>query len=516
MARVGGVNDRSGKPAGAPVPVDECADSVVPHTALYLVARGVPGVMAFLAIPMFAHVLEPGDYALYAVAMTAIGTANSLVFEWVRWSIVRCLPTEPAARSAFVSTVLALWLALSAAVAVVAVITLLFPAVRPMGRVLSLAVVVLLAQSMFEIVTELLRADLRPWHFMMCHLVRAVFFVGLGYALLRLGAGWTGPLIAVAMGMVLAVASACRRGRMRIRPRLDPGRTSEMFRYGAPISLTVALAGAMFLADRLLVAIMLGDDAAGLYSVAFDFATQSVTMVMVAVSMAAFPIAVRELETRGSYAARRPMATNATLLLAIGVPVCVGAAVLAPGIAAVMFAPAYAAAAEIMPMVAVGALLAGLKAYHFDTALQFSRRTVHQVWIAFGAVVVNIALNLLMIPSWGLHGAALSSALAFLGALLFTAWWGHGYFPLPFPIRDVAAVGCAGVAMGGVLAPFRHETGVVPLALQVLGGALVYSAVLVGWNLVGVRTLLRHAMIRLRAGESSPDAGGAGEGRPNV
>lgn len=508
---VGGADEHAGEAVGVADRDVTGAASVGSHTVLYLIARGVPGVLAFLAIPVFTRLLEPGEYALYALAMTSIGTANSLVFEWIRWSIVRCLPVDPGARRSFVSTVVTLWLGLAAAVVVVAASALAVPTVRPLAEVLVVAVAVLLAQSMFEIVTELLRADLRPWHFMVLHLIRAVAFVGLGYVLLRLGFGWTGPLIAVAVGMTIAGASAVRGRRLRARVRLDRGRAAEMFRYGAPISITVALAGLIFLTDRLLVALLLGNDAAGVYSVAFDFTTQTVTLVMVAVSMAAFPIAVRELETRGDDAARRPMATNAALLLAIGVPASIGVGVLAPGVAAVFFPPAYAGAAEIIPLVAAGALLAGLKAYHFDTALQFSRRTVQQVWIVLGALVLNILLNLLLIPVLELHGAALASVVTFLAVMLFTAWWGRRHFRLPFPFRDAAVVVLAGAVMAGALAPFRDGTGVAALAVQVLGGSVVYGAVLVLANFLGVRAALQGAVTR--SGWSGPRARGEGAGR---
>lgn len=463
------------------------------HTVLYLLARGVPGLMAFLAIPLFTSLLEPGEYALYAVAMTSIGTVNSLLFEWIRWSIVRCMPVDEIGRRSFVSTVVRLWLGVSTLVVVMAAVALAVPQVRPMGQVLALAVAVLLAQSMFEIVTEVLRADLRPWHFMVLHVIRASSFVGLGYLLLRLGAGWTGPLIAVAVGMTIACAAGWRRTRITTGPPVDRARAVEMFAYGLPISVTVALAGLIFLTDRLLVALLIGNDAAGIYSVAFDFTTQTVTLLMVAVSMAAFPIAVRELETRGADAARRPMAVNASLLLAIGVPAAIGAGVLAPGIAAVFFAPAYAASADIIPLIALGALLAGLKAYHFDTALQFSRRTVQQIWIVLGALLANGGLNLLLIPALGLTGAALASVLTFLGALLFTAWWGRRHFRLPFPLRETTVVVLAGTVMGCALVPFRESTGVLVLAAQVAAGVLVYGIVLAALDFLGVRGLLRRA-----------------------
>jgi glycosyltransferase involved in cell wall biosynthesis len=331
---------------------------------------------------------------------------------------------------------------------------------------------------------------------MVLQLIRASSLVGLGFVLLHVGVGWPSPLIAVAIGMTAAVAWAWRSDWRAARIRADRQLIGEMFQYGAPVSLTVALAGAIFLCDRSLVAIILGNDAAGLYSVAFDFTSQTITLLMMAVSLAAFPIAVREFETRGVEAARRPMGTNAALLLAVGVPATVGAGVLAPGIAASFFGDSYVASADIIPLVALSALLAGLKAYHFDAALQFARRTMQQVWIVLAAAVVSVLLNLLLIPIWGLRGAAFSSVLTFLVATALTAWWGRRHFPLPFPIRELVLVVLASAAMGAALYPFRGHTSILVLATQVVAGAFLYGAILVAVNCFGLRKRVAEALRR--------------------
>ena len=42
---------------------------VLSHAAIYLVARGLPGMIAFLAIPLFTRILSKADYGRYALAL---------------------------------------------------------------------------------------------------------------------------------------------------------------------------------------------------------------------------------------------------------------------------------------------------------------------------------------------------------------------------------------------------------------------------------------------------------------
>src|SRR5438874_2447340 len=144
------------------------------------------------------------------------------------------------------------------------------------------------------------------------------------------------------------------------------------------------------------------------------------------------------------------MRSNASLLLAVGVPCVVGMTVLAPGIAHCFIGQSFReAAVSIMPLIALGTLLAGLKAYHFDAAFQFAHRTIYQVWIVLFAAVVNLALNLVAIPRWGINGAAGASVVAYLITIALTAWLGRRHFVLPFPFAACGRVTLAGGAVGG-------------------------------------------------------------------
>src|SRR6476620_869841 len=90
---------------------------VLSHAAIYLVARGLPGVIAFLAIPLFSRLLLPADYGRYALVMASVGLLNALLFQWLRLSLVRYLPAFKDDPAPLKSTLLAVELRLIAAVA---------------------------------------------------------------------------------------------------------------------------------------------------------------------------------------------------------------------------------------------------------------------------------------------------------------------------------------------------------------------------------------------------------------
>jgi O-antigen/teichoic acid export membrane protein len=309
--------------------------------------------------------------------------------------------------------------------------------------------------------------------------------------------------------MALAVALSWRRDWSDVRPALDRNLLTALARYGLPLALTVALTAVIGTSDRYLIAGMMGEDAAGLYSVAFDFTAQTITLLMTSIHLAMFPVAVRAWETGGAPAARERMASNAALLMAVGVPCVVGLAVLAPGIANAFLGRSFrGAAAGIIPVVALGTFLAGMKNCHFDAAFQFAHRTLSQVWIVLVAAVLNVGLNLVAIPRWGINGAAGGSVVAYVVAISLTIVVGRRHVALPLPAGPAARVLLAGAIMGAMLYPVRQHLGPAALAVQIAGGALVYGAVLLATDFLGFRTQWT-ARRRLRgaAGAAMADAG---------
>jgi O-antigen/teichoic acid export membrane protein len=73
-----------------------------------------------------------------------------------------------------------------------------------------------------------------------------------------------------------------------------------------------------------------------------------------------------------------------------------------------------------------------------------TRRTQFN-WVITGtAAALNVALNLVLIPRYGINGAAASAVVAFAVMFVGMAWWAQRVYPVPYQWRRVVtAVGAA-------------------------------------------------------------------------
>ena len=482
---------------------------VLSQAAIYLVARGVPGMIAFLAIPVFSRLLDAADYGRYALVIASVDLLNALLFQWLRLSLVRFLPAheDPERLQSTLATAAALIVLL---LGVTAGALCFVPAAQSWRPLLVTCALVLPFQAAFELCCEYSRAVIRPWQYMGLQVTRSTVAVVAGVLLVHVGAGWWGPPAGTALGMGLGIIYAYRRDWGRVRFTLDRRILIKVCQYGLPLSATVALANVVFSSDRFLIAGMLGAGAAGHYCASVDLISQTLTMLMMVINLAMFPLAVRAWEQQGRGAAQAQMKSNASLLLAVGVPCVVGLSVLAPGVAECFLGKSFrATAVSIIPLVSLGAFLAGLKAYHFDAAFQFAHRTIYQVWIVLFIAVVNVVLNLIAIPRFGIVGAAVASVIAYAVSIVLTAALGRKYLILPFPVRDCARVLLASVVMSLLLMPLRGYHSPLALAGQITAGGALYGMVLIASNFLGLGTrILCRWKALTSAGQARLDSAG--------
>jgi O-antigen/teichoic acid export membrane protein len=448
------------------------------HGLAYALARGLPALVNFAAIAVYTRLLEPTDYGRYAVVVATIGMAHMLAFLWLQLSLGRFFAAYRDTPERFLSSVLAgfvIVVLLLAALTLPALVWLDDPAVR---RLLLLAVLLLCVEAFSEIHLRLANARLEPVTYGRIAMVRAVVALAAGSGLVLAGLGAEGVLGGLLVGYAAASLRPTLYAFRGCRPRhVDPAVLRRLLLYGAPLVLTIAFDYVLFAADRLLIARLVGVDAAGVYAVGHDLTNFTLGTILVIVNLAAYPIAVRAFEEGGLAQAAPKLRQNALLLWGLGLPAACGMALLAPNITGVVAGAAFReSAATVMPIIALAVLVQKTRTFYFDMAFQLTGRVGIQAIVSAAAAVVNLALNLVLIPAHGIAGAAWATVAASALALTLSIALGRRRLALPLPWADLGRLGVATLAMAACLWPLLHLTGLAALVLQIGTGGLVFAA----------------------------------------
>ena len=117
---------------------------------------------------------------------------------------------------------------------------------------------------------------------------------------------------------------------------------------------------------------------------------------------------------------RKSMATAQRWVLFISLPFTIVMVAFAPEMLLVFYGGEYGSGGAVMAIFCVG-LVFSVFSYIFALTLAGMRQVVLEFKIAIVVVAVNVALCFLLIPMWGIEGAAISAAAAFfVSAALFS------------------------------------------------------------------------------------------------
>jgi len=174
----------------------------------------------------------------------------------------------------------------------------------------------------------------------------------------------------------------------------------------------------------------------GLYSLGYNLG-EALRLLVTALHLAYPPFV---LSNRKAPHAQELYARVTTYYFALMGFIALALSLLAREIIGIMAAPSYHDAYRVIPLVALAQIFYGFS-FVGTAGLIIKRRPIYRTFSVFVAAAVNLALNYLWIPSYGMMGAAVATVVAFLvGSLLITgiSYW---FYPVPYEYGRLLKLG---------------------------------------------------------------------------
>ena len=215
-----------------------------------------------------------------------------------------------------------------------------------------------------------------------------------------------------------------------------------MNRFGLPLVPTALFLWTTNFSDRLFLVKLANTTEVGLYSVGVRIA--SAMVLLLTAFRLAWPAFAYSIEDERE--ARRTYAYVLTYLVLVTTWVATGLTLLSPWIVEWLAAPAFADASQVVgPLVFASVAFGG----YIVVAIGVGRaRRTQFNWVVTGAAaVVNISLNLILIPPYGMMGAAVATIAAYTTMFVGMSWWSQRIYLVPYQWRRVLTAGLAGAAL---------------------------------------------------------------------
>jgi O-antigen/teichoic acid export membrane protein len=449
------------------------------HSVIYGLGGLVSRILAVILLPLYTRYLTPSDYGVVETLIaltTVIGIAlalgiGSAFFRFYFDS------TEPADRRRVLRT--SFWfimgmatLGLVVGVALSSEISQALFGTTKDARLVAASFVGLWAGMNWAQLTNLFRVEERSVAYVTASLTNILVTIGTTLLLVVvLEKGPMGVIVGNFTGTLTVYLVLVFYRREQLGLEFDRKLFREMNRFGMPLVPSALFLWVTNFSDRLFLDKLADTHEVGLYSVGVRIASAMV-LLLTAFRMA-WPAFAYSIEDEKE--AKRTYGFVLTYLVLVATWMATGLALLSPWIVEWIAAPAFASSSRVVGPLAFSTVsFAGYIVVAVGVGR--SRRTQFN-WVVTGAAaIVNIALNLVLIPPYGMIGAAVATIAAYTTMFVGMSWWSQRIYPVPYQWRRVAtavAVGIvivsAGKLAGAGLALAIALSLVYPLALVPLG-----------------------------------------------
>ncbi|WP_297980624.1 flippase [uncultured Methanobrevibacter sp.] len=228
--------------------------------------------------------------------------------------------------------------------------------------------------------------------------------------------------------------------------------------------------------DKYVIGILIGSVAVGCYSP--GYALGSILLMFLSPFAVLLPAVLPEHYEKGDInEVYKYLSYSMKYYMLLTVPAAVGMSVLSKPLLYIITTPEIALGGYMVtPFVCLGAIFMGMYGITNNILiLEKNTMILGKLWII--VAIVNLGLNILLIPYLNILGAAIATLISYIIAFTVTAIASKKVMRLPFNIKELSKIILASAIMGAVVY-IMHPIGIFNVLISIAVGVIVYFVLL--------------------------------------
>lgn len=365
-------------------------------------------LLNFLIFIFIAREMSVSDYGKYSLNLAFAGVINLLLFQFIRLAIVRFGINDELSLKKLYSLALYLFLL------TIAVCFLFFLFDSDIFYFLLAGI----SLGIFEITQEINRAKEDNKAFIFNAFLRTIFFsisVILLYSFDLLTV--TNTIFGFSIPYLTVAIIRLYRFRFLYEKTLELEFFYKFSLYSLPLVFSSGMTYIVDYFDRYYISELLTLDDLGVYSAVYTLSQQSVGVILMSLNIAFYPLIVKAFENRSADYKKYRSNYLSIIILFISV-ITLFSFFYGSEIINLLLGAAYAEGYLVFKIVIVSICIGCLKTYFVDIHYLLEKKTAFLFFNSILSALINILLNVFLIPAFGLVGAAYSTCITFLIAIV--------------------------------------------------------------------------------------------------
>ncbi|MDQ2078784.1 oligosaccharide flippase family protein [Xanthobacteraceae bacterium Astr-EGSB] len=474
------------------------------HLLLYLGGRGVAAACNLFAVAVFTRLAGAETYGAYVMMVAIAGVINGFTVQGICYAFFNHYRADD-------SRLLPSYLVLTAASLVVVGPVTAAVVWTYTGHTLAIGALLIASGTIvFDVTTGFARTRLDANRTVTAMVVRAFAILALGsFALV---ATLDPIVLAVAIGganLIAALPAAVSLiGSVDGRPSWEA--TKRLLSFGWPLVASFGLNAIAIGIDRFVLASVEGTATVAVYGALSDFVRACFTVFGEGIALATVAIAKRQFSDGDTNEATETLAITYRLFLLLGVFGVSFFVMFGERLLVIVFPKTFIPASEILLLIVVAsAFFVVARDRYFAQVIYFGNPSYFELVSVVLMLVVNGTACVLLVPAFGIVGAAMGFLLGEIASAGFFVVVARRTATLPMPLRPTIQM--AGVVVVLLLLHAALELAHVGTAMTVAVEATIFAVLLgVSIPLLGLHAL---APARLRSAFAFRKLLGSGQER---
>ena len=467
---------------------DSPIKKTISDSGVYFIALALASLSAFISVPIYTRLFDPCEYGYLSLTLVTISLLSVFAYGPISASIVRFLPKfeEKENEKEFYTTSFIVTLLCTLAVSLFYCIGLLFlkTYINPnFFKLLAFGVLVLIMMSFFNIFLSIFRARQDSKQYGLFTVLNRYMglFIGL-YFIIILSQGVMGVLVGTFVALfflnIFIFIFYFRKEINLNKNAVSTDIARKIMWYGTPLIASLLSQWILCVSDRYMIGFFRGSFEVGVYSLGYDLSYQSISLLTVPFITALTPTIIKVWE-RNRDEAEYNLQKLSRYFFMLGLPALIGFNSLSKPIISILTTPQYYGGQLIFPFVTTGAFFMGLYSLSY-TGLIIHGKTRLIAKIITVSAILNIFLNLVLIPYYGFIGAGISTMIAYFVAFVIADTTSSKYLKWRPVTKPVIKIFFASAMMGIIVYSISTLVviSILSLILEILIGCIVYFLVL--------------------------------------
>lgn len=458
------------------------------HASKYSAGNLLVTVAGFISFPILTRVLSVEDYGLMSLVSLTLSFIVGIAKFGMQHAVVRFYAEIPehdrAARLRFFSTII---LGVTLSSLIISALWFLFiliapkaiwadPKVVPLMLLTAVLVAVRVMDSAF---INILRAQQRSGTYSIYNVLRryiglALVLVTLFYIVPGITGFYIGTVATEILGIVALAVLVLRKQQVSWSAFSSPLFRS-MAVFGMPM-IAFEISGIILsLGDRYVLGRMAGAESVGLYSVSYNMCEYINAILFTSIGQAVSPIYMRLWEEKGQEETSLFINNALHFYVMLAALVVAGTAATGPSFLAAVASEKYGPAGVTIPWIILGLVIDSCLPLA-AAGMYIKKRTKILMTLVVVCATLNIGLNVLLIPKFGIVGSAIATLISYLALSGSAMVVGSRLLPVKFPVISTIKFSALAFLTYLVLVEIHLHNRWLTLGAQAFTGLVVFAA----------------------------------------